>query len=140
MNPACSARAALRSGSAAVHPGLRERRKLLARRLFLIEVLFEQGRAIVASELPCPGDQAAVARDLVVLDGLRCSDQGGVQDALVLDLAGNLIGFLDDAVDSGLVEQLETCSTRVTWFLVSPAARRAQPTCASRVEPVEERC
>src|ERR1700682_4992133 len=95
-----------RSGSAAVYPVLRDRRKLLVRRLLLIEVLFEQGRAIVASQLPRPGDQAAVARDLVVLDRLRRGDQSRVQHALVVDLAGNLIGLLEDAVDSWAVHFL----------------------------------
>jgi len=34
-----------------------------------------------------------------VLDGLSRSDDGGIEYGLVLDLAGDLVGFLDDSVD-----------------------------------------
>ena len=46
-----------------------------------------------------PGDQRAVARDLVMLDRLRRRDQRRIEHRLVGDLAGDLVGFLDDPVD-----------------------------------------
>jgi PRC-barrel domain protein len=61
------------------------------------------------------------------LDCLCRSDEGRIQNRFVLDLAGDLFGFVDDAVDGGQSTppgcspcSLKTCSRRVTWFLVSP--------------------
>src|ERR1700682_6488075 len=49
---------------------LGKRRQLLVGCLFLIERLLQDGGRVVAAELLCPRDQAAVTRDLVVLGGL----------------------------------------------------------------------
>jgi hypothetical protein len=46
-----------------------------------------------------PCDQRPVTAHFVVLDGLCVRDDGGVQHGLVFDLAGRLVGLLDDAVD-----------------------------------------
>src|SRR6476646_11059151 len=53
--------------------------QLLVRRLFLVEVLLQQGRAIVAAEFLRPGDQAAIAGDLVVFDRLRRGNEGRIE-------------------------------------------------------------
>src|SRR5207253_1628793 len=45
--------------------------ELLVGRLFLLEILLQQVGAVVAAEPLRPGDQRAVARDLVMLDRLR---------------------------------------------------------------------
>ena len=83
--------------------------------------------AVVAAELLRPGDQRAVARDLVVLDRLRGGDQRGVEHLLVVDLAGDLVRLLDDAVDRRAVDALRPrhrasgtpAPARFTWPLVS---------------------
>ena len=41
-----------------------------------------------------------------MLDRLRRGDKRGVQDLLVLNLAADFIGLLDDAVDRGTVDLL----------------------------------
>ena len=43
------------------------------------------------AELLGPGDQRAVAGDLVVLDGLRGSDERGIEHLLVVDVAGDFL-------------------------------------------------
>ena len=67
--------------------------------VFLVESLLQDAGAIVAPELFGPCDQAAVARDLIMLGGLCGVDQSLIQHRLVRDFAGDLVGFLDDAVD-----------------------------------------
>src|SRR5262249_28208648 len=86
---------------AAVHFALGHSGQLLVGRLFLLKVLLKQSRAIVAAQLFRPRDQGAVARDLVVLNGLRRSNERGIQNRLVPDLAGNLFCLVDDAVNGG---------------------------------------
>ena len=54
---------------------------------------------IGAAELGRPGDQRAVARDLVVLHRLRGGDEAGIHHVLVVDLADQILAFLQDAVD-----------------------------------------
>jgi hypothetical protein len=46
-----------------------------------------------------PRDQRPVTAHFIVLDGCAFRDNGGVLHGLVLDLAGRLVGLLDDAVD-----------------------------------------
>src|SRR5262249_36786251 len=86
---------------ATVHLTLGHGGQLLVGRFFRAEVLLKQGRAFVAAHLFRPRDQRAVARDLIVLDGLRRSDERGIEDRLVLALAGALFSLVDDAVDGG---------------------------------------
>src|SRR5690348_12310450 len=57
---------------------LGDRGQLLVGRLFLVQRLLQNGGAIVAAGLLRPGDQAAVARNFVVLGGLRRVDQCGI--------------------------------------------------------------
>ena len=51
------------------------------------------------AELLGPGDERAVARDLVMLDRLRIRDDRGIENRLVVDFTGGLVRFLDQAVD-----------------------------------------
>ena len=67
----------------------------------------KQVGAVVATDAARPGDQRAVARDLVVLDGLTGGDERGVQHLLVGDLAGDLVALLQDAVDRRAVDALD---------------------------------
>ena len=41
-----------------------------------------------------------------MLDRLRGCDQGGIENVLVVDLAGDIVGFLDDAVDGRTIGAL----------------------------------
>src|SRR5262249_31102358 len=104
---------------AAVQSTLGHGSQLLVCRFFLVEVLLKQGRAIVAAQLFRPCDQRAVARDLIVLDGLRRSDERGIEDRLVLDFAGDLFGLVDDAVDGGAIHH--------PWLLWMHLADRFPP-------------
>src|SRR5215467_581472 len=65
---------------------------------FFFEVFLENARAVGPTELFCPRDQGAIARDFVMLDGLSRRDQGCVQHFFIVYFAGDLIGFLDDAI------------------------------------------
>ena len=49
------------------------------------------------TELVCPGDERAVAVDLVVLDRLSRRDDRRIPEVLVLDLANDLLALLDEA-------------------------------------------
>src|SRR2546429_8193010 len=60
----------------------RERGQLGVSLLFLIQRLLENAGAVIASELPRPRDQAAVAGDLIVLGGLRSVDGAASSTAL----------------------------------------------------------
>ena len=53
----------------------------------------------MSGELPGPSDQRPVARDLVVLDRLRAADNGGIENLLVLNLAGDVVSFADETID-----------------------------------------
>jgi hypothetical protein len=68
-------------------------------RLFLVQVGREKTYDLVVTEFFGPCDQRPVTTHFVVLDRLGVRDDSGVQHGLVLDLAGRLVGFLNDAVD-----------------------------------------
>src|SRR5499426_522433 len=105
--PRVVSRGSIRLRGATVDLALRHDGELLVGRFFLFEVLLQQGSAVAAAELVRPGDQAAVARDLVVLDRLRGRNERRVQHRLVGDLAGDVLGFFDDAVDGGTIDTLD---------------------------------
>src|SRR6202021_3510538 len=92
--------------SAKIDFSLRQRCQLLVGPPFLIEGLLQNARTIGAAELFRPSDQAAVARDLIMLGGLAGIDQGGIKHRLVRDFASDLVGFLDDAVDPRTIDRL----------------------------------
>src|ERR1700682_2325498 len=81
----------LRSARGAkVDLALGQRGQLFVSGPFLIEGLLQDTGAIVAAKLLRPRDQAAVARDLIMLGGLGGVDQCGIQHRFVLDLADDL--------------------------------------------------
>src|SRR6266851_6930492 len=97
----------LRSARGAkVDLALGQRGQLFVSDPFLIEGLLQDTGAIVAAKLLRPRDQAAVARDLIMLGGLGGVDQCRIQHRFVLDLTDDLVGFLDDAVDRRTVDCL----------------------------------
>src|SRR5262245_26355389 len=100
-------RGSMRLRGATVDLALRHDRELLVGRFFLVEVLLQQGGAVAAAELLRPGDQGAIAADLVVLDRLRSRDDRRIEHRLVVDLAGDVFGFLDDAVDGRTIDTLD---------------------------------
>src|SRR5437764_4530521 len=84
----------------------RHRVELGVGRLFLVEIGGEEANDVVVAELLGPGDQGAIPRDLIVLDGLCAGDDRGVQYGLVLDFAGRVVGLLDQAIDRRTVGSL----------------------------------
>jgi hypothetical protein len=72
--------------------------KLAVGSLFIVEGLLKKTGAVVSPELPCPGDQGAVPRHLIMFDGLRSGDQCGVEDIFIVDFAGNVVRFFDNAI------------------------------------------
>src|SRR6185369_8373019 len=67
---------------------------------FLLKRLFEEICDRVQTQLICPSAHGAISRDLIVLHGLRRSDEAGVQRGLALELAGDLVALLEEALDS----------------------------------------
>jgi len=61
------------SGRVTIDPRLSDFRQLLVGSVFLIEVLLKNTGAVVAAHLLRPGNQRAVAGDLIMLDRLRGS-------------------------------------------------------------------
>src|SRR5262245_36702827 len=66
-----------------------------------------------------PGDERAVTRDLVMLDGLSTADNRGIEHLAVVHLAGNLVGLLDKTVDCGTVDA-PGCLTEFREDLLEP--------------------
>jgi len=77
-------------------------------RLLFVKIGGEEADDVVVTKLLGPGDQRAVAGYFIVFDRLRIGDDCGVQHRLVLDLAGRVVGFLDQAVDSGAIGRLRS--------------------------------
>ena len=86
------------SGGFSVYVALRHRGELAVRQLFLIEVLLQDGRAVIAAKHFRPCDQRAVTRDLIMFDALRGGNQGSVKHVLVVDFARNFTRFFQDWV------------------------------------------
>src|SRR5262245_10163274 len=76
----------------------------------------QERRAVVSPELLCPSNQAAVARYLVVLDGLRSGDQRRIENGLVFNLAGYFFRFFENAVDGRTVDLLLLTSVQLEHF------------------------
>src|SRR5215208_6958017 len=74
--------------------------------LLLVEISRQETNDVVVAEFFGPGDQRAVSRDLVMFDRLRTRYDGGVEHGLVVDLARDRVGFLDQAVDRRTVGRL----------------------------------
>lgn len=86
--------------------GFRNLGKLAVGRLLFLDVVGQDIGTVGTAKLLGPGDQGAVTGYLVVLDRLRGCDQGGVENVLVVDVAADFIGFLENAVDSRTVDRL----------------------------------
>src|SRR6202171_1547557 len=92
LSQSCLVRSSSRSARGAkIDLALSQRGQLLVGCLFLIEGLLQNTGAIVAAKLLRPGDQAAVARDLIVLGGLRGVDQSRILHRLIRDFAGDFV-------------------------------------------------
>src|SRR5581483_5039426 len=77
----------------------REGRQFLVGLFLLRERRFQEGCERTMPEPLAPGDERAIARDLVVLDRLRRGNERGIEHRLVVDLARHLLRFLENAVD-----------------------------------------
>src|SRR5205823_4419622 len=53
--------------------------QLLVSRFFLSKRLFKESRNIIAGKLIGPGDERSITGDLVMFDGLRGSNQRGIE-------------------------------------------------------------
>jgi hypothetical protein len=73
--------------------------------LFLVETLLQQRDAIPVAQW-FGHESGCRSGDLVMLDRLRCRDEGCIENGLVLDFARELIGFPNDAVDCWAVHAL----------------------------------
>src|SRR5215204_6518307 len=73
--------------------------ELLVGGLFLVERGGQELGDRTFTEFLGPGDQAAVPGNLVMLHCLRRRNQGGIEHVLVVDLSGDLVGLVDNAVD-----------------------------------------
>ena len=67
--------------------------------LLFVEVRGQQANQIVMSELFSPGNERAVAGNLVMLDRLGIGNDAGIEHGLIVDLPGGFVSFLDQAVD-----------------------------------------
>jgi hypothetical protein len=65
----------------------------------LLQIFLQQVGAVIAAELLRPADQRSVSCDLAVFDRLTGRGERRIQHLLVRDLPGDLLRFLDDAVD-----------------------------------------
>ena len=83
-----------------IDAALGDRGELFVRGPFLGAVLLEDKRKVVAAHLAGPGNECAVTRDFVMLDGLRGSNDRGIQHMLIGDIADDLVPFLDQTVDA----------------------------------------
>src|SRR5690349_4839021 len=86
-------------GRLAVYLAGRELAQLLVGRFFLAQRLLEETACVAEAELVGPGRECAVARDLVVLHGLRRRDQAGIERLAALELVHDRLAFLEDAQD-----------------------------------------
>src|ERR1700751_4368301 len=91
--------------------------ELLVGRLLFLEVLIQQVGDVVAAEPLRPRDQRAVAGDLIMLDRLRGGDDRGVEHLVVGNLAGHVLGFLDDAVDRRTVDAFRVRAVQPEYLL-----------------------
>ena len=73
--------------------------QLGVRRLLLIQIGGEETHDLVVAELLGPGYQRPIAANFIVLEGLSGGDDGGIEYGLILDLASDLVGLLDDSVE-----------------------------------------
>src|SRR5215210_2922939 len=90
----------LRSGRLWVDLAFGDGGQLLICRLLLIQGLLQHARAVLAAELLRPGNQGAVAGNLVVLHRLRGRQESRVERVFIRHLAGNFVRLLHEPVES----------------------------------------
>ena len=66
--------------------------------LFFLERLL-QLRGILSSKFIGPGDQRAVARDFVMLNGLSRGNHAGIENGKIFGFADHFPGFVDDPLE-----------------------------------------
>src|SRR5216684_5469467 len=91
--------------------------ELLVGRLLFLQGLLEDLGAVITPELLGPGDQGAIARDLIVLDGLRRGDHGRIENVLVVDVADDVIRLLQDAVDRRTIHRFHRLPFELEYLL-----------------------
>src|SRR6476619_5785705 len=97
-----------------------DRGELLVRSLFFVEVRIEQPNDIVVAEAFCPGNQRSIPGNLIVLDGLRRSDNGRIQHIFVRDFTGQLVRLADQTVDGRTLHPFRLLA-KLLEDLVKPA-------------------
>jgi hypothetical protein len=71
--------------------------------LFLFQRRMKNSGSVTAPELFCPRNQCTIASNFVVFDGLRCGDEGRIENLLIVNFTSDLIGFLNNSIDSWAV-------------------------------------
>jgi hypothetical protein len=89
----------LRAFALRVSLGFGKLRQLGVGGFFFGERRFKQRNRVGQSELVGPGDQRAVAGDLVVLDGLCRGDEASVQSGRALELLNDFLALCEDSLD-----------------------------------------
>ena len=79
----------------------RDRGEFLVSGFFLVEIGSEETDYIIVTKRFGPCDERPVPGDLIVLYGLRSSDDCSIEHILVSDLTGYFICFLDQPIDRG---------------------------------------
>ena len=93
--------------------------QFLVGRLLLIQRLIEKRCRVIAAQLLGPSDQRSIACHLVMLDGLRGSNERGIENGFVLDFADNVLGFFDDTVNRWAIDALRFLADQLEHLLQS---------------------
>src|SRR5215216_4857897 len=88
------------SGSFAVELALRKLREQPVGVFLFLKCFPKKGNGITHAEFFAPGDERAVAGNLVVLDGLCSCEQPGIKSIGLFCLFDDLLGFLDQTFDA----------------------------------------
>src|SRR5687767_5017454 len=91
------------SGSFAIDIGFGDFGQEFVRLLLLLEGLFENGLGIAEAQLPRPGNESAIARDLIMLDRLGGSEKAGIAHFRILDVFKQVFRFLQEPIESRAV-------------------------------------
>jgi len=81
--------------------------------------LLQQLGAIGTPEFTRPGDQRAVAGDLIMLGCLGGGDQGDIHDHVIIDIIGDLVCLIQNAVDCRAIDGFGLDAKQLECFLQS---------------------